>query len=150
MEGQRQSLDGPADDRSLGELLSSLASESSRLMREEIRLARAELIAKAAVYRRNFIKWLAGVALLIAAAVILFTAVNRGLTVLLAQAMELGLAVWISPLILAVVLGLVGRGLVTSAQRTLKEEGVTPRATVDSLREDKDFVVQELKELRNG
>jgi hypothetical protein len=150
MEGQRRYLDSPLDNRSIGELLSTLGTESSRLVREEIRLARAELTAKAAVYRRNLVKWVIGVACLLGAALILFTALNRGLTVLLAQGMDLGIALWVAPLILTVVLGLVGRTLMKSAQHNLKDEGVTPRATMASLREDKDFAVQEVKELRNG
>lgn len=150
MEGQRRILDNAADNRSIGELLSSLGTESSRLMREEIRLARTELTAKVEVYRRNLVKWVAGVVLLIGAALILFTAVNRGLTVLLAQAMDLGIAVWLAPLILTVVFGLIGRSLITGAKHTLKEEGITPRATVDSLRDNQEFAVQEVKELRNA
>lgn len=140
----------PRDERSVGDLIRELGSESTRLVREEVELAKAEMREKLDVYEKNVVKMLLGGALLLGAFAVLLVAVNRGLTALLGQFMAVDIAVWLAPLILAVVFGLIGWGMVKGAQRAMGREGVAPKRTLDTLREEKDWAKREVKEIRNG
>ena len=141
---------GPRDDRSLGSLIKELGDESSRLLREEVQLAKTEMQEKVDVYQQNAVKMAVGGVLLMGALFVLLIAVNRGLTALLEQFMSLEIAVWLAPLILAAVAGLIGWSLVKGAQKAMKREGVTPRKTVATLKEEKEWAKREAREVRDG
>lgn len=138
------------DERSLGSLIKELGNESSRLVQEEVRLAKTEMREKVEVYERNAAKMAVGGVLLLGAVFVLLVAVNRGLTVLLEQFVSLEVAVWLSPLILALLAGLIGWGMFKSAQRAMAREGVMPRQTMETLRDEKDWVKQQAREVGHG
>ena len=138
------------DERSLGSLIKELGDESSRLVQEEVRLAKTEMREKVEVYERNAIKMAVGGVLLLGAVFVLLVAVNRGLTVLLDQYMSLEVAVWLSPLILAALAALIGWSMFKSAQRAMGREGVVPQQTMETLRNEKDWVKQQAREVRHG
>ena len=138
------------DDRSLGQLIRELGDESSRLLREEVALAKAELREKARVYERNALKMAVGGVLLLGALFVLLVAVNRGLTALLEQWLPLEIAVWLAPLILAVVFALIGWSTFKSGQQAIRSEGITPQRTVETVREEKDWAKQKMGEVRHG
>lgn len=137
-------------DRSLGDLIRDLADKSGRLVREEVALAKAEMREKADQFMQSAKKMVIGGAMLLAALLVLLMAINRGLTALLVQFMSAEIAIWLSPLILAVVLGMIGMSMVKSATSSFKEEGMTPTKSIESVREEKDWVKQTAKEARNG
>src|SRR4051812_12318868 len=93
------------DHRTLGSLIKELSDDSTRLLRQEIELAKAEMNEKLDVYKSNMTKLVIGGALLVAALFGLLITVNHGLTALLDQFMDLGIAYWLSPLILTVIIG---------------------------------------------
>jgi len=138
------------DDRSLGALVKELSDEGQQLFRQEVQLAKAELGEKLEVYRDNVARLAIGGALVGAAALVLLFAVNRGLTILLATFMSLEVAVWVAPLLLAIVFGLVGRGMIGGARRALRQEGLKPQHTIASLRAEKQWAKDEARELRHG
>jgi hypothetical protein len=138
------------DERSLGSLIKELGDEGSRLIRDEVQLAKAEMREKIEVYERNTVKMVVGGVLLLGAFLVMLIAVNRGLTLLLYQFMSVEIAVWLAPLILASIAGLVGWSMTKNAQKEMKEEGLTPNRTVQMLREEKDWVMQEAREVRHG
>lgn len=116
-------------DRSTAELIGDLGHQASRLVRDEIWLAKQEMIQKAQRAGR-------GAGLLGAAVVVAIYAV--GALVLAAIAgLDEAMPLWAAALVtaavllgLAVVVGLVGRGYLRRAAPPL------PVKTVDSLRED--------------
>lgn len=140
----------PVDDRSLGSLIKELGDEGSRLIREEVQLAKTELREKFEVYERNTMKMAVGGVMLLGAFFVLLVAVNRGLTVLLGEFMAAEMAVWIAPLILAFVAGVTGWGMTRNAQSEMKREGFTPTKTMRTLREEKNWVQQQAREVRHG
>jgi hypothetical protein len=146
---QRQGVERPASPvtagRSIATLIKELGADSSRLVREEIALAKAEMREKLEVYRRSTARMAVGGALLLAAMLVVLVAVNRGLTALLAQAMDLEVAVWLAPLMLAVVFGLIGWSLVRRGKEEMAAEGLTPRATMETIREEKRWVQEEMR-----
>jgi len=136
------------DGRSVADLLRDLSSETVSLVRQELELARAELRDKLDVYQRSTIALGGGAALLLAALLTGLWALNTGLTALLAQSMDLDVAVWLSPLILTVVLGAMGWGMIRGAMNRMKEEGLVPRQTATTLRDDKRWAQEKAHEIK--
>lgn len=140
----------PRDERSVADLVRELGGESGRLVREEVELAKTELREKVEVYQRNAVRMLIGGVLLLGAVAVLLAAANRGLTALLAEYVSVDVAVWLAPLILAALVATIGWSLVKGAQRAIQREGPVPRQTVETLRQEKEWMKQEAKEVRRG
>lgn len=133
------------DDRSVGSLIRELGEESSRLVRQEVALAKAELREKARVYERNAVKIAVGGVLLLGAVLVLVVGVNQGLIALFDQFMALELAVWIAPLVLAAVIGLVGWSMVKQGKEAIASEPIAPEKTAAVIKEEKRWIANELK-----
>ena len=121
------------DERSLGDLFSELARETSTLVRQEVQLAKAELKQSATEAGK-------GIAFLAAGALVAYA----GLLVLLAAAAiglwQLGVEGWIAPLIVGLVVLAIGAILMFSARKKLQPSNLTPDRTIESLKEDKEWV----------
>ena len=115
-------------DRSLGELFSDLSQQTAELIRQETRLAKAELSAKAADVGRHAMMIGAGAVLALAAVITLAGA----LTLLL---IEVGLVPWLAALVAAVVMGGAGFVLAQSGISALKQKTIAPVETLHSLKE---------------
>lgn len=131
-------MDVPRMDRSLGELFSDLSQQTAELIRQEMRLAKAELSEKAADVGRHAMMIGAGVAFALAAVV----AVAAAVTLLLVDA---GLAPWIAALIAAAVMGLFGYLLAQSGISALKKKSIAPVETMDSLKETTQWLKNETR-----
>ena len=124
-------------ERSLGELFSELAGETSTLVRQEVALAKAELTQKAAYVGRNVGLLVVGGAFVFAAFLALMAAAVIGLS----NAMPW----WAAALVVGVVVGIVGGALLFKAAYALKETDVTPRQTVETLKEDAQWVKEKMQ-----
>jgi uncharacterized membrane protein YqjE len=124
-------------DRSIGELFSELASETSLLVRQEIALAKVELGQTAAHVGRNVGYLVLGGAVAYAALLALLAAV----IILLANVMPW----WVAALLVAVLVGIVAGVLVSKALAALKKTEVAPRQTVETLKEDTQWAKQQMK-----
>lgn len=117
------------DERSLGDLFSDLARESSTLLRQEVQLAKAEL-------RQSAVEAGKGIGYLVAGGLVAYA----GLLVLLAAAVvglwQLGVEGWFAPLIVGLVVLVIGAILVTSARNTLQGSNLAPTKTIESVKED--------------
>jgi uncharacterized membrane protein YqjE len=115
--------------QSLGELMKQLADQTSRLVRNEVRLARAEMTEKAQAYGR------AG-AMLGAAAVVGLLG-GFAMTMFLIYLLKLALPLWAAALIVTVVYGVVGAALAMAGKKKLDEaRSPVPEQTVESVKED--------------
>lgn len=115
-------------DESIGELIGDLTDETKRLVRQEIELAKLEFKQTA----RNMGK---GAGMVGAGAVFGHAALlsfGAMLIALLATFME----VWLSALIVTVLFGAIAMILAKKGQNTLKQESVTPKETIQTVRED--------------
>jgi uncharacterized membrane protein YqjE len=146
----------PADlnGRSVAGLVRQLSTDTVDLMRQELELAKAEMREKMEVYQRGTMAIGIGAALLLGALFFGLWTVNFALTALLAQAMDLDVAIWLSPLILTIALGAVGWSMIKGAKARMKGEGIVPRQTSDTLKQDGRWArekVHEIKEeIRHG
>lgn len=119
------------DNRSLGELFSELAQETSTLVRQEVTLAKTEMSHKASRAGKHIGVLAAGGAVAYAG----LLTILAGVIVLLDNVMPL----WASALLVGVVVAIVGYLLVRRALDALKREEFAPRETMETLREDQQW-----------
>ncbi|CAN5628893.1 MAG: phage holin family protein [Pyrinomonadaceae bacterium] len=116
------------DDQSLGDLFSSLAAETGTLIRQEVSLAQVELTQKAVIVGKNVGFLVVGGAVGYAALLVLLSAV----VIILSNFIPL----WASALLVGAVVGIISFFLVSSALAELKKTDLAPHETVESIKED--------------
>ncbi len=116
------------DDRSLGDLFSELAAETGTLVRQEVALAQVELTAKASRVGKNVGFLAVGGAVGYAAMLAILAGVILGLSYLMPA--------WLAAVLVGAVVGIVAYVLITSALAELKKTNMTPDETVESIKED--------------
>lgn len=126
------------EERSLGELFSELAGETSTLVRQEVALAQVELTQKATVAGKNVGFLVAGGAVGYTALLVVLAAIVIGLTQFISylSGWQLITSAWIAAAIVGLAVGTVAYILVTGALDKLKNMEFTPRQTVETLKED--------------
>ena len=125
------------ENKSLGELFSDLASEMSNLVRQEVTLAKTEVSQKAKYAGRNIGYLIVGGAVAYAA----LLAVMAAVIMLLGRVMP----DWGATLLVAVLVGGIGWLLIGKAVSALQQMDVTPRETVETLKEDAAWMKQQIK-----
>ena len=118
------------EERSIGELFGELSQDLGLLVKQEARLAKTEMQQKlskvtqdlAALVTGGIVAYLGGLAL------------TAFLILLLIH--PIGLAPWLSALIVGVVLGVIGWFMLQRGLKNLKEVDPAPRRTVESIKED--------------
>jgi hypothetical protein len=126
------------EERSLGDLFSELAAETSTLVRQEVALAQTELTQKATSVGKDVGFLVVGGAVGYTALFVILAAVVIGLTQLIASltGWQIITSAWIAAAIVGLVVGGVAYFLITSALTKLKNTELTPRQTVETLKED--------------
>lgn len=125
MESQRRP---EAFDRSIGDVVSDLFRDGSDLIREEIELAKTEMRENVSRIARDGIGIAVGGALAFVGLLALVAAAILGLAEVLPA--------WAAALIVGGVLALIGLVLVMANVRALREAGLAPKKTMETLRED--------------
>ena len=133
------------DDRSLGQILRDLRDETSQLLRQEVDLAKTEISEKVSRMGTNLGSVATGGAVLFAGALVLAAALTLGLIALFSQFMDRDVAMWLAPLLVGGVLAFVGYGMVKKALQALKQEGIAPQRTTQSLKENKEWLTAKMK-----
>jgi hypothetical protein len=134
------------DDVSLPGLLRELRDETSLLFRQEVALAKAELGEKASIAGRNGVFLAMGG--LIAYAGLLFLLVALSFLIshgLAAAGLSEGMAAWLGPLIVGLIVGAAGLLMVWKAKRAFAKESFAPEKTIASLKENKEWGEMKLK-----
>jgi hypothetical protein len=131
-------MEASRSERSLGELFSDLSTQTAELIRQEMRLAKAELGIKTAGIGRQAGRLGAGAVFGLAAVIALTAAVTLGLV-------EAGVAPWLSAAITAALMGLVAYVLAQGALSQLKEQSFTPNETIESVKETAQWIKNETR-----
>ena len=121
------------DDRSLGELFGDLSRQTTTLIRQEVELAKTELSAKASRVGKDIGFLAIGGAVAYAA----FLALLAAVIIFLADVV--GLDWWLSALLVAIVVGVAGFLLIQKGRQDLARADMTPRRTIESLKEDAEW-----------
>jgi hypothetical protein len=133
-------VDAPTRDRGLGTLINDVTQTISRLFRQELALAKAELGS-------DLGRIGAGAAMLAAGGLVLFA----GVLALIATAiiaLTLVLPAWLAALIVAVVVMASGGVLLLIGRRAMAVRNLVPRRTLRTLREDAQFAVDHAERAR--
>jgi len=126
------------DERSLGELFGDLARDMGTLVSQELALARTELTDKASRVGKQ-------VAMLAVGGLVAYA----GLLAIIAAAIVLiadrGVPLWISALVVGLVVAGIGYLLVQRGLTALKHEDLTPRQTIQSIKEDTQWAKEQVR-----
>lgn len=132
----QQQMQIERDERSLGNLFSQLASETGTLVRQEVALAQAEITAKASKVGRNIGFLAIGGAVGYAALLAILAGVVIGLSSFIPA--------WAAALLVGAIVGGVAFALISSALAELKETELTPEETVESIKEDAQWLKKQM------
>jgi hypothetical protein len=124
------------DDRPLGELFSDLINETTTLVRNEVALAKVEITQKATKVGRNVGSLVVGGAIAYAA----LLALGAATIMFLSRAMP----AWVAALIVGLIVAGVAWLLISKAITELKRTELTPQETVDSLKEDAQWIKDQI------
>lgn len=123
-------------ERSLGELFSELSQETSTLIRQEVQLAKAEVTRKATKAGKEVAFMAAGGFVAYAGFLALIAAAIFGVAEFL--------PLWLSALLIGVIVAGVGYLLLQKGMNGLKEINPAPRRTIETLKEDKEWLKQQV------
>jgi xanthine/uracil permease len=126
------------NERSLGDLFSTLTRETSTLLRQEVQLAKAELTESATQAARGIGMLAAGGAVAYAGLLFVLLAVVFGL-------IKVGLEPWLASLIVGLVVVAIGAILVLRARASLKPANLAPQKTVETLKEDAQWAKEQVQ-----
>ena len=130
------------EERSLGDLFSELATETSTLVRQEVALAQVELTQKATRAGKQVGFLVVGGAVGYAGLLVILAAIVIGLTQLIASlsGWTLITSAALAAVIVGVIVGAVAYVLVTGALTALKNTDLAPRQTIESVKEDAQWI----------
>jgi uncharacterized membrane protein YqjE len=131
----QRSRDSHREDQSLGELVGDLYRGASQVISLEIELAKTEMSQKASRVGKNVGFLAAGGAVAYAG----FLALIFAIIAILATFMW----TWLAALIVALIVLAVGGALVWSGLKTLQQESPVPQRTLETLKEDKEWMTDQ-------
>ena len=124
------------EDRSIGDLFSELANETSVLVRQEVALAQTELTQKAVKVGKNIGYLILGGSIAFIALQAVVVAVIVGLAFII--------PLWLSALIVGVVIGIIAAILIYRAVDNLRNANLAPQETVETLKEDAQWLKRQV------
>jgi len=134
---QRMNENRSLENRPLGDLFGDLATDMGNLVRQEVALATVEITQKAKYVGRNVGYLVVGGAVAYAA----LLAIVAAIIMLLAKVMP----GWGAALLVGVVIAIVGWLLIGKAMTALQQADLTPRETVETLKEDATWMKEQIK-----
>jgi hypothetical protein len=125
------------ENQTLGDLFGKLASDTSNLVRQEVTLAKVEITQSARETGRNVANLVIGGAIAYAAL----------LAIIASAIMLLGrvLPGWSAALLVGLLIACIAWLLVSKALAALRDTDMTPRNTVETLKEDASWMKQQIK-----
>ncbi len=133
----RQANRPNGDGRSMGDLFRDLARDTQYLVSQEIRLAQMEVTESAKS---------AGMGAGLLAGAAAFGLVGLiGVAATLVAVLSLVLPVWAAALIVTILYFIIAGGLALAGYVKLKEASPTPQATIETLKEDQEWLKQQIK-----
>ena len=131
-------MDDPRLDRSIGELISNLSQQTADLVKQEMRLAKAEFSDKLSNLGRHAM--MLGIAAVVGVAAVM--AVTAAVTLLL---IDQGVEPWVAALITAAAMGIAAFVLAQSGISALRRQNLAPVETINSIKETTQWIKQETR-----
>ncbi len=127
----------PTSEPTLGELITSLSDDFTKLIRNEIRLARVETMETVSTASRGAAMLGAGALVAYAGLILVLIA----LSILLGQALD---NYWLSTLIVGAVVLIIGAVLLFSGKSAIQKVNIAPEKTIESLKDDARWVKEQV------
>ena len=126
------------DDRTLGEMFAELSRETRTLVHQELQLAKTELTEKAAKMGK-------GAGLIVGGGLIAYGGLLAIIAALVLILIVIGLPPWAAALIGGMVVAGIGYLLIRSGLAALRPQELTPRKTIQTLKEDAQWLKAKVK-----
>jgi uncharacterized membrane protein YqjE len=126
------------DDRSLGEMFAELSRETRTLVQQELQLAKTELTEKASKMGK-------GVGLLVGGGLIAYGGLLAIIAAMVLILIVIGLPPWAAALVGGVLVAGIGYLLIRSGLAALNPQELTPQKTIDTLKEDAQWLKAQVK-----
>lgn len=123
-------------ERSLGQLFADLMNDTRTLLQKEVQLAKVEVTEKVTRLGKDIASLAVGGAIAYAGLLALVAAAVMGLANIVPH--------WLAALIVGVVIAGIGVGMIQQGRKNLSLEKLSPRKTVESLQEDKQWVKEQI------
>jgi hypothetical protein len=126
------------DERTLGEMFAELSRETRTLVQQELQLAKTELTEKASKLGK-------GAGLIVGGGLIAYGGLLAIITAMVLITIALGVPPWAAALLGGVLAAGIGYLLIRSGLAALKSQELTPRKTIDTLKEDAQWLKAQVK-----
>ena len=126
------------DDRTLGEMFAELSRETRTLVQQELQLAKTELTEKASKLGK-------GAGLIVGGGLIAYGGLLAIIAAMVLIMIALGVPPWAAALVGGVIAAGIGYLLIRSGLAALKPKELTPRKTIDTLKEDAQWLKAQVK-----
>jgi hypothetical protein len=135
----------PQDGQTIADLLKSLRNNLTILFRQEIALARGEMAENVRRTSRHLISMAVGGAVAFAGAIVLLLGLaSAAAAALVAAGLDPGIAVWLGPLLLGIIVAAIGLVILQAAKQKLKRTSLVPKRTVQTIKEDSNWAKDKL------
>lgn len=130
---------------SIPHLLRDLRDEATTLLRQEVALAKTEMKENVSRMSSHAAQLAVGGFVAYAGVIVLLIGIGHLLGALLIRGgMDPEVAQWLAPSIVGLVVALIGWAMLSKAKRALSHDDLTPRQTIDSLRDNKQWAQRNL------
>src|SRR5688572_30026252 len=130
---------------SIPNLLRDLRDETTTLFRQEVALAKTEMKENVSRMTGNAVKIAVGGFVAYAGVIVLLIGIGHLLGALLIRAgLDEQVAQWLAPSIVGLLVAIIGYMMLSKAKNAMASEGIAPRQTIDSIRENKQWAQSKL------
>ena len=127
----------PNSERSLGDLFGDLARDMGTLVSQEVALARTEITETASRVAKD-------IAVLAVGGLVAYAGLLAIIAAVIFLIADRGVPLWASALIVGAVVAVVGYVLVQRGISALKQQDLTPRQTIQSIKEDTQWAKEQI------
>ncbi|HZO27689.1 MAG TPA: phage holin family protein [Chloroflexota bacterium] len=127
----------PTNERSLGDLFGDLARDMGTLVSQEVALARTEITETASRVAKD-------IAVLAVGGLVAYAGLLAIIAAVIFLIADRGVPLWAAALIVGAVVAVVGYVLVQRGISALKQQDLTPRQTIQSIKEDTQWAKEQI------
>lgn len=126
-------------------LLRELRDETTTLLRQEVKLAKAEMKEHVSRATHHAVHIAIGAFVAYAGIIVLLIGIGQLIGALLVRAgVDPNVAVWASPTVVGLAVALIGWIMLAKAKHAIAHDDLAPRQTIETLRENKEWAQRKL------
>ena len=126
------------DERTLGEMFAELSRETRTLVQQELELVKTEITEKASAMGK-------GAAFIVAGGLIAYAGLLAIVAAIVLVLIAIGLPAWVAAFVGGLLVAGIGYLLIRSGLAALKPQELAPRKTIETLKEDAQWLKAQTK-----